>query len=351
MTASASPYAVRRGTPASRIAVVVGFVLLIAMATLPWWSSSPDLMQVVVEFVCILTIAQMWNLLAGYGGLISIGQQAFIGIGGYALVVLVNNAGVNPFLAVPLAGVVAAAMSVPTAFVVFRLRGAYFAVGTWVVAEVYRLLVANVAVLGGGSGQSLVGLAAIPPDVRQIATYEVAVALGTLAVLGVFLLLRSSLGFALTAIRDNDVAAESQGIDVRRTKLVIYVVAGGVTGLAGALYFLNALRISPDAAFGITWIPLLFFTVVIGGIGTIEGPIVGTVLYFLLRQTFSGYGSWYLIGLGALSIIIMLTAPTGLWGLVLRATNLRVFPIQSVLHLSADAMRPRTENHDVQYDP
>lgn len=328
-------YTVRRATQASKLAAAAGALLLVAFATLPWWSSSRDFMQLVVEFVCILTIAQMWNLLAGYGGLISIGQQAFIGIGGYTLVVLVNNLGVEPFLAVLLGGAFTAVLALPTALVVFRLRGAYFAIGTWVVAEVYRLFVANLAFLGGGSGQSLIGLAAIPVDLRQIATYETAIALAVVAIFGVFLLLRSPLGFALTAIRDSEVAAESQGIDVWRTRLAIYVIASGVTGLAGSLYFLSALRISPDAAFGMNWIPLLFFTVVIGGIGTVEGPILGTLLYFVLRQTFSGFGTWYLIALGALSIAIMLFAPTGLWGLVQRTTKLRLFPIQSIVNLNS----------------
>ncbi len=326
-------YVVRRTTAAGKVAAVAGGVLLAVFATLPWWSSSRDFMQLVVEFVCILTIAQMWNLLAGYGGLISIGQQAFIGIGGYTLVVLVNMLGLEPFVSIVLAGVVTTVLAVPTALVVFRLRGAYFAVGTWVVAEVYRLFVANLAFLGGGSGQSLTGLAAIPVDVRQIATYEFAIALAVFAILGVFLLLRSQLGFALTAMRDSEIAAESQGIDVRRTRLAIYAIASGVTGVAGALYFLSALRISPDAAFGMSWIPLLFFTVVIGGIGTVEGPIVGTLLYFAMRQTFSGFGTWYLIALGVLSIAVMLLAPTGLWGLFQRATQWRLFPIQHIVSL------------------
>jgi branched-chain amino acid transport system permease protein len=148
---------------------------------------------------------------------------------------------------------------------------------------------------------------------------------------GVYALLRSRLGLALTALRDSDVAAESQGVDVARIKLLVYVIAAFGTGCAGALYFLNALRISPDAAFGMDWIPLLFFTVIIGGIGTIEGPILGTLIYFTLRQLFADYGTWYLIALGLLAIVIMIRFPRGIYGELAARFGWRFFPVQRIL--------------------
>ncbi len=312
------------------IGASVSVLLIVVLASFPFWAGS-DAMRLVVEFACLLAMAQMWNLLAGYGGLVSIGQQAYIGIGAYALFVLANQLGVNPFLCVLLGGLVAAALAIPTSRVLFRLGGGYFAVASWVVAEVYRLLVANVSALGGGSGESLTALIGISKDTREAITFWIAVALLVATTGGVYWLLRTRLGLALTAIRDNDVAAESQGVDVARTKLIVYVLAAFGTGCAGALYFLSALRVSPDAAFGMDWIPLLFFTVIIGGIGTLEGPILGTLLYFTLRQTLSDYGAWYLIGLGLLAIVVMIRFPRGIWGELAARFGWRLFPVQRLL--------------------
>ena len=144
----------------------------------------------------------------------------------------------------------------------------------------------------------------------------------------VYWLLRSRQGLALTAIRDSEVAAASQGIDVRAVKFLVYVVAGFGAGLAGALYFLSNLRISPDAAFGVNWTAYIIFIVVIGGIGTIEGPIVGTVIYFVLREFFGDFGTWYLMTLGLVAIVVMVKFPKGLWGYAMQRFDLRFFPVQ-----------------------
>jgi branched-chain amino acid transport system permease protein len=200
-----------------------------------------------------------------------------------------------------------------------------------VVAEVYRLFVANISALGSGAGVSLTAMLAFERGTRESITFWLAVLLLLATTGGMYWLLRSRLGLALTAIRDNDVAAESQGVDVGRIKLLVYVLAAFGTGCAGALYFLNALRVSPDAAFGMDWIPLLFFTVIIGGIGTIEGPILGTLLYFTLRQTFSDYGAWYLIALGLVAIVVMIRFPRGIYGELAGRFGWRLFPIQRIL--------------------
>jgi branched-chain amino acid transport system permease protein len=321
---------VERYATGGRALLVVAVVVTLGLISGPFWLSS-EAMRLIVEFVCLLAMAQMWNLLVGYGGLVSIGQQAYIGIGGYALFVLANQLGLNPFLSVPLAGLVAALFALPTSRVVFGLSGGYFAVATWVVAEVYRLLVANISALGSGAGVSLTAMLAFEKGTREAITFWLAVALLLATTGGVYALLRSRLGLALTALRDSDVAAESQGVDVARIKLLVYVIAAFGTGCAGALYFLNALRISPDAAFGMDWIPLLFFTVIIGGIGTIEGPILGTLIYFTLRQLFADYGTWYLIALGLLAIVIMIRFPRGIYGELAARFGWRFFPVQRIL--------------------
>jgi branched-chain amino acid transport system permease protein len=313
-------FRVERGTSASRLGALSGGVVLLALVAAPWWADAKT-MRTVVEFAYYLVLAQMWNLLAGYAGLVSVGQQAYVGLGGYALFLLANQLAVPPLLAVPLAGLVAAVVALPTAFVVFRLRGAYFAIGTWVVAEVYRLLFAQVGTLGGGSGQSLPAaiIRSIAADrmMRDRLIYWLGLGIAVAAIAFVYCLLRSRHGLALAAIRDSEAAAQSVGVDSFRAKLAAYVIAAGGTGLAGALIFLQKLRISPDAGFSVLdWTANVIFIVVIGGIGTIEGPIVGTLIFFLLRELLAGFGSWYLIILGGVAIVTMLTAPQGIWGLV-----------------------------------
>ena len=325
-------HTVKRATAASRAGAVAGGALLAALIALPYWGTPAD-MRLLVEFLSLLTLAQMWNLLAGYGGLVSVGQQAYLGIGGYALNVLADFLGVNPFASVFLAGLVAAVLSLPTAALVFRFQGGYFAVGTWVVAEVYYLIVANVSALGGGLGRSLQALRGIPRAERERLTYWIALAVGVGAVLLVYLLLRSRRGLALTAIRDSARASESLGIDVFRSKLLAYVIAAFGAGVAGALIYLNLLRILPTAAFSVNWTAAMIFVVVIGGIGTIEGPIVGAVVFFLLRELLAQYGAWYLIVLGAVAIAVMLWAPQGLWGVVAGRYDLRFFPVQRRVRL------------------
>ena len=196
------------------------------------------------------------------------------------------------------------------------------------VAEVYRLLIANASRLGGGSGKSLAAIREFSKATRESTTYWIALAVTVGAIAFVYLLLRSRHGLALTAIRDSERAAESQGIDVAGTKLWVYIASAAGCGLAGALYFLNIVRISPDAAFNVGWTANIIFIVVIGGIGTIEGPILGTIVFFLLRWALADYGTWYLIVLGAVAVVVMVKFPQGLWGFVQQRFDLRFFPVQ-----------------------
>lgn len=319
---------IARGTRTSRLGGIAGAVIVLALVTMPWWGERAD-MRTVVEFLYMLALAEMWNLMAGFGGLVSIGQQGFVGIGGYMLVLLAMKLGVNPFVAVPICGLIAAVVAMPTAALVFRLRGAYFAVGTWVVAEVFRLTFANIIWLGAGTGTSLTSaMTGYSAWTRDSLALWIAIVLGVGSVMGIYFLLRSRLGLALTAIRDSEVASRSLGVDVRRVKFGVYVVSAFGCGAVGALVYLTKLRVSPDAAFDINWTVVMIFTVVIGGIGTIEGPIIGCLVFFILRDLLADYGSWYLIAMGLLGIAIMVWARRGLWGLLLVRTDLRFFPVQ-----------------------
>ena len=322
---------VQRSTPASRAGMAFGLVAVVVLASLPYWGDRA-LMRLLVEIFYILALAQLWNLLAGYGGLVSVGQQAFVGLGGYLLFILVIFADMGALWTVPLAGVIGAVVSLPIAFVVFRLRGHYFAIGTWVVAEVFLLGFAQAKVLGGGSGMSL-PIAAIKSiaasrAARDMVIYWVALALIVAVIAAVYLLLRSRHGLALTAIRDSEEASRSLGVDNFRAKLLVYILAAFGTSAIGALIYLTKIRISPSAAFDINWTTTIIFIVVIGGIGSIEGPILGTAIYFLLREPLAPYGSWYLILLGATAVVVMLKAPKGIWGLVAARFDVHLFPVQ-----------------------
>jgi branched-chain amino acid transport system permease protein len=292
----------------------------------------------------LLALAQMWNLMAGYAGLVSVGQQAWVGLGGYALIVLADDLGVNPFLSVFLAGLIPLLIAIPTAALVFRLRGGYFAIGTWVVAEVFRLLVkSSTEWLKGGSGRTL---NAVTPRfmeraTREDMTYLLAIVIGVGAVLLVYSLMRSRMGLGLSATRDSERGAASLGVNTYRIKLVVFVISAAVTGIAGALIYLNLLNIRPDAAFSVQWTAAMIFIVVIGGIGTIEGPIIGTILYFFIRQYLfdsafirqylSDSGEWSFILLGAVAIVMMLVAPQGIWGLLHARFGWEIFPAHRLL--------------------
>jgi branched-chain amino acid transport system permease protein len=321
-------FADRRGA----ISLAAFAALVAALALAPWWAGRDDL-RLLGDVFAYVALASLWNLLAGYAGLVSVGQQAFVGLGGYMLFALTILADVPPLAAIPLAGLIGAAASVPVAALVFRLRGHYFAIGTWVVAEVFRLLASQVSALGGGSGTSLpaaiVVAIAETRAMREFVVYWVALALAAAIIALILLLLRSRYGLALTAIRDNELAARSNGVDVTRVKLVIYVFTACGTAMVGALIFLQKLRISPDAAFSVNdWTAFVIFITVIGGIGRIEGPIVGTIVFFALRQTLADQGPVYLLMLGAVAILVMLKAPKGIWGMIVDKLDWQIFPLQ-----------------------
>jgi branched-chain amino acid transport system permease protein len=316
-----------RSTLASRWGAVIGGAAFLVLAVAPLLFLD-DVLRTLLQFFYLLALAEMWNLLAGFAGLISIGQQAYIGIGAYSLLYLSDHLGANFFLSIVLAGVVAGALAIPTAAVVFRLRGGYFAIGTWVVAEVYALFIANTQSLGGGSGVTITSAIGIDPTVRLYVTYWLALVVVVGSVLGTYWLLRTRLGLALRAIRDREEAAPTLGIDVQRAKVLVYVITSAVCGLVGAVIYANLLRLQPVATFSVNWSAFMIFAVVIGGIGTITGPIVGTLVYFALQQYLANLGPVYLIILGAVAVVVMLRAPRGLWGLVLDHWDLRFFPVE-----------------------
>jgi branched-chain amino acid transport system permease protein len=335
-------------TRASAVAGLAVAALIGAGLALPAFVPR-SLVQDLFFILTMLTLAQLWNLIAGFGGMVSVGQQAFVGIGAYAMFAGVILWGWDPVPAILLGGAAAFLLAIPMAFFAFRLQGAYFAIGTWVIAEVTRLFVAQWKTLGGGTGTSLpreatadiLGVPVIAEllglreaAARDVLAYWLSLLLATGTIAAIHALLRSRTGLALAAVRDNAEAAQSVGVDARRVKWLVFLAAAVMTGLVGALIYVQTARISPDAAFSVTtWTAYVIFIAVIGGIGRLEGPIIGVLVFWGLQTAFADYGSWYLLALGLLAIATMLFAPRGLWGLVADRWGIALFPIQRRLIL------------------
>jgi branched-chain amino acid transport system permease protein len=316
---------VERWTPVSRVAAGATLVALVVLALIPYMFTEQVTSKLSELFVLII-LAGMWNALAGYAGLVSVGQQAFIGIGAYATIVLAEH-GFNAYVACVLAALFAGALSLPVSLLVFRLRGGQFAIGMWVVAEVFRLLVTNNSSVGGGTGRSLTALNVYDPATRQAYTYWLALAFMAVLLGLSFVLLRSRTGASLQAIRDDEPAAESLGVRVTRAKRLVFLLAAVGCGAAGAITLANTLRVQPDSIFGIQWTAYMIFMVLLGGLGTFEGPILGALVLFAIQQQFQDQGSWYLVGLGLVAIVVTLLLPRGLWGSIVDRFGIRLLPV------------------------
>ncbi|MEM9773939.1 MAG: branched-chain amino acid ABC transporter permease [Chloroflexota bacterium] len=312
--------------------IIILSVALIFFASFAFWAGRGT-MNTLTEFFYLLAIAQLWNLLAGYAGLISVGQQAWIGLGAYALLVTTDDLGLPVVIGLILAGCVAGILAFPTALLAFRLRGGYFAIGTWVIAEVFRLLVtSSTDWLGGGLGRSVpvTDLFSTPSNrITTIYIFAIVLAFGTIILTQ--WLMRSKVGLGLTAIRDNETAAASLGINTYRIKLLIFILCAVGTGMVGGLIALNQINIIPRSMFSVNWTAFMIFIVVIGGLGTIEGPIIGTLIFFLIREYLSNFGEWSFIVLGVIAVVMMLIAPQGLWGLVKQRVDIEIFPVRRLI--------------------
>jgi branched-chain amino acid transport system permease protein len=328
-------FRIRTATTSSRVFSVLGLLAVLGLVLVPTFAERNVLVSL-TRVLILLALAQLWNLLAGYAGIYSFGQQAFVGIGAYAAFALADIVGWSLWPSIAAGAVFAALISLPTGFLVFRLRGGYFAIGTWVIAETYRLIVKNNATLfPRGTPQPLRALADLGRS-RFSITYWLALAVAVATVLGVYMLMRSKVGLALGAVRDDIEAAGSSGVNVYRIQLLVYVLVAAMTGIVGAVYLLNTVSIDPDSYFSIGLTADMVLVVVIGGLGTIEGPILGTVVFFFLEDNFADLGTWWFMLLGALLVVIIIRAPRGLWGLFREKTGIRLFPIQRELVLEGD---------------
>jgi branched-chain amino acid transport system permease protein len=320
-----SAYKIERWTSVSRLAVMGCLVLLLALALAPGWLSAGYVDRLTALFIYII-LAAMWNALAGFGGLVSIGQQLFFGLGAY-FTIRIANFGADPFLSLALAAVVTGLLSYPISLVMLRLRGGEFAIGMWVLAEIAHLFVNLDTLIQGETGISLISLNAYNIAVRRDVIYWMALASMAILLALLFFLLRSRAGAAIQAIRDNEDAAASLGVDATRMKRLLFVLAAFGIAVGGALWLASATSFQPKTYFGVQWTAYMIFMVLVGGIGKFEGAILGAVIFFLFETWFGATGVWYLIGLGAVALIFSLFLPKGLWGFIENRTGLRLLPV------------------------
>ena len=315
-------------------------VVVVVLFRLPYFVG-PGTTGILVQGLIVLTLASMWNLLAGYAGLVSVGQQAFFGLGAYFVLIPAMH-GVTPWAGLVVAAIGAAVCAVPLWWLVARLRLGYFAIATWVLAEVVMLIIEQISSVGGGTGMPLPGLTGYDPAVLTADTYWAALVIAVLAIGGVYLLLRSRVGLVLTAIRDDERAAKSSGARVGLARMGVFIAAAAGCGAAGGVLAIEQLQVVPGTSggvFSVQWTAEMAFAVIIGGIGTIEGPILGTIVYMVLQQTLQSYNAWYLIVLGLVAIAIAIFARRGLWGTVVDRFNIRLFPVGYYLWAPGETRR------------
>jgi branched-chain amino acid transport system permease protein len=289
---------------------------IVASAAAPWLVGDGGV-GLLLEVLLMLAMAQLWNLLAGYTGLVSMGLQCFVGLGGYTTIFAANSLSVSPYWVLPLAPLVCGIVGALSAVLLFRLRDAYFSISTWVFAEVIAMLVFIAPGLGHVTGMTLETTRGIDYETFLLANFWIAAALAAGVVAGIYALLRSTLGLGMLSVRDNEIAAASIGVNVWRNRFIAYAIAAAGCGLAGGISFMAALFITVTTAFDLNWVVAMIFIVIIGGIGTLEGPIIGTAIYYGIRElatnVFALSGSWYLVALGSVAVLTMLVAPRGIW--------------------------------------
>jgi branched-chain amino acid transport system permease protein len=316
-------FTVRRWTRVSAIATSVLCASILVAALGPAVLGANAIDKLTTLFIYVI-LAVTWNAMAGYGGLVSIGQQAFFGLGAY-FAIRFSAAGISVYPSLLLAAFAVGAIAIPLSFVMLRLRAGELAIGMWVVAELVHLLVNLDGLVQGETGTSLVALNAYESETRHAVTYWMALTCMALVIGLLFALLRSRRGIAIQAIRDSEEAAASVGVRVAASKRLLFVFAAVGAGIAGALWLATSISFQPKTFFGVQWTAYMIFMVLVGGLGTFEGPLIGAVVFFGIEAEFGASGVWYLVGLGGTALLFSLFLPAGIWGFLERRGVPRLF--------------------------
>ena len=297
-----------------RLSFISVIILIAILALFPIINVPKNLILYAFLFFIYLSMANMWNLLTGYSGLISLCPAAFIGLAGYTLTIA-TWLGCAWYWGILLGGIVAALFAILISYPVFRMKGIYFAIATLIVPQILRFIFSlwkpvGEKVYGGGAGYIIKGIA----DVSQSQLYWISLVIGVGSIFLIRFILRSKLGLGLAAIRDNDASAASSGIDVLKLKVSSFAISAFLTGIAGAIYYVYSGYIEPVSGFGIQWLIAIMLATVIGGIATEEGPILGTIIYVFLSFLLARYSNISLLIQGVILVVIMSLAPKGIIG-------------------------------------
>ncbi len=318
-------FAVERWTRASLVSGVAVALIVVVLAVGPLVFSDDAVDKLTTLFVYVI-LAAMWNALAGYAGLVSVGQQAFFGVGGYFAIQLSVH-GVPAYPALVGGAGAAAIVAVPISLFMLRLSGDEFSIGMWVLAEAMHLMVNLDPLINGETGMSMIALNAYSHAERLAFNYWLSLA-SMIGLLGaIFVLLRSPFGASVQAIRDDPEAAASLGVRVLGAKRVVFILAAFGCALAGVLWLSTSVTFQPKTNFGVQWTAYMILMALVGGLGTFEGPILGALLFFLLQDWFGEQGVWYMAGLGAIAILFALFLPRGLWGEIEARYGLKLLPV------------------------
>jgi branched-chain amino acid transport system permease protein len=268
-------------------------------------------MQVAFRLMIFIALAEAWNLLAGYGGLVSLGSAAFVGIGAYVFIGVVNQLGLPIPAALCIAAVSGGLVAFLAAPAIFRMRGLYFTVGTLAIGEALRLLMINVPIFGGSSGLIL---RADWPEPLSIYLWAALVLAGSQVVMALYT--RSRMSVLIRAVRDDEDAAAQFGVRTFRIKLGVFVLASIVMSAAGALQGYKLGAVEPYGMFGLSWSIDVLVIVIIGGIGSRLGALVGSIFYIALGELFADFPEIHVAITGVILIVVIRFAPRGLTGLL-----------------------------------
>jgi branched-chain amino acid transport system permease protein len=289
---------------------------LAALAPLPLLTRRDDVLNFVFLILLSITLAQSWNVVAGYAGQVNLGHAAFFGLGALATRTLWIG-GAPPALAMLAGAVTATAFALVIGVAAFRLRGAYFAIGTLALGEILRTTINNV----------LPEISTLPAATiagyRLSDRYYLALVLAAVSVLAVAALSTSRLGLGMRAVREDEEAAEASGVGALRLKVTALALSTSLAGLAGGLFAYYHISYYPSHPFGPHWTFDALLMTFIGGVGTLQGPVLGAVLYVVLKEYLAlRWVDFHLLIFGALFVAIVLLLPGGLVQVAERARRL-----------------------------
>lgn len=295
------------------MAVIVGGFLAYV-----YFGGSLYLQTIVIDSITVLVLAYSWNLISGYAGYFSFGQVAFYGIGGYAVAVLIVKANIGFAPAIVISALICVIVAVPTGYVLLRLRGIYFALGTLALYTALALIANNLGWVGAGVGLT------IPLTASSNAILLCAIGIAGIAVAVAFVTAHSRLGLRAQALSADEDAIQVLGVNTMGVKLAMFAIAAGLAGLAGGVAAINAAFLTPGTAFSDTVNLQAIVFALIGGVGTVWGPVIGTGLSEAIISHFGPSAATEVqIALGVLIVIIVTLTPGGIVGLLNRAGLLR----------------------------